>query len=170
MALFIVGMPCSLCHKPINAGDDIVGTTHFIASDADPLWRYSDSVMHRGCFDRWEHRETFSRRYRETMTGIYPGDRDYATWPGPPGRNVATNPPPARPPSPPTHFCPQCGAGLTIARQGECSECDWLQYPSDRSQWGTSGSCPTCGFSYRFDGQDCSHCGRRASAARRRAT
>jgi hypothetical protein len=163
-------MPCSLCREPIRVGDDIVGTTHFIGDATDPLWRYSDIVMHRRCFDTWEHRDEFARRYRQTMGAMYPHVEYYVNFPGPPGRNVVKEPPPAPPPPPPTHFCPNCSAGLTVGTQGECKACGWLRFPSDRTRWGLSGACPSCGFSYRFDGLSCSHCGGKAGAAERPAT
>lgn len=159
MALFFVNMPCPLCNEPIRVGDDIVATTHFIGNERDPLYRYSDSVMHRSCFDRWECRYDFTNEYRNTMTAIYPGDSHYATWPGVAGQNIVKEPPPPPPPAPPKHFCPKCNAGLSVAQQGECASCGWLRYPSDRSQWERAGSCPSCRFSYRFDGSRCSHCG-----------
>lgn len=60
MALFILGSTrCSLCREPICAGDDIVATTHFIGVVSDPLYRHSDSMMYRTCFDNWEHHEEF---------------------------------------------------------------------------------------------------------------
>lgn len=160
MALLIIGQSsCSLCGEPICVGDDIVATTHFIGNRTDPLWRYSDSVMHRRCFDVWKHRDEFARRYRETMAAMYPHTRHDANFPGPPGRNIVKEPTPVAPPPPPTHFCPQCNAPLSVAKQGECADCGWLRFPSDRARWGTAGSCPRCGFAYRFDGQRCSHCG-----------
>ena len=160
MGFFILGeTSCSLCGELIRVGDDIVGTTHFIDDDTDPLWRYSDSVMHRGCFDVWEHREEFARRYRETMSPMYPHVAHYANFPGPPGRQIVQEPPPEPPPPPPTHFCPRCQGPLSVAKQGECAACGWLRYPSDRSRWETAGACPRCKFAYRFDGQNCSHCG-----------
>ena len=92
VALFSVNMPCSLCREPIRVGDDIVGTTHFIGDATDPLWRYSDSVMHRRCFDAWEHRDEFARRYRQTMGAMYPHVEHYVNFPGPPRRNVVKDP------------------------------------------------------------------------------
>ena len=50
---------CSLCGAVLADGEDVVATTHFIADQADPLWRYSDSGMHRECFLAWEHRALF---------------------------------------------------------------------------------------------------------------
>jgi hypothetical protein len=167
MALFVTGeTPCSLCGEPICIGDDIVGTTHFISDGSDPLYQYSDSVMHRQCFDAWEYREEFAQRYREVMSPMYPHVARYANFPGPRGGNIVKEPPPAQPPPPPTHFCPQCNSPLSVAKQGECAACGWLRYSSDRALWGTAGSCPRCGFAYRFDGQRCSHCGGASTAAR----
>ena len=127
MALFIIGMPCSICRHPIQVGHDVVATTHFIADRDDPLWRYSDSVMHRACFDQWESRDEFARRYRETMSPIYSQNRRYATWPGPPGRNVVKEPPappgPQRP-IPLEHAgpCPDCGFAYRFDG-ATCSHC-----------------------------------------------
>ena len=166
MALFYIGCPCSLCGEPVRVGDDIVATTHFIGDATDPLSRYSDSVMHRRCFDVWEHRDEFARRYRQTMGSIYPLSRHYANFPGPPGRNIVKEPPPLPPPPPPKHFCPECKSPLSVAKQGECVKCGWLRFPSERNRWGTAGACPCCGFAYRFDGQRCSHCGNQNSPAR----
>jgi|SRR5262249_14994726 len=64
MALIIFGKSrCSLCGTVLAAGEDLVATTHFIADETDPLWRYSDSGMHRRCFLAWEHRPNFVAKY-----------------------------------------------------------------------------------------------------------
>ena|GEM_PF-5873636 len=56
--------------------------------------------------------------------------------------------------------CAECQAGLTFGQQSECSHCGWLRYPTAaRERWGRVGSCPQCGFAYRWDGAQCSHCG-----------
>ncbi|MDP1797859.1 MAG: hypothetical protein Q8K78_10270 [Planctomycetaceae bacterium] len=154
MAIFWDNAPCSLCDEPIRVGDDTVATTYFIGDHSDPLYRYSDSVMHRPCFDCWEFRDEFVRRYRKAM-----GFWHCVGWPGRPGGNIVKEPPPLPPPVPPTHFCVSCNAALTVATQGECANCGWLRYQSDRSRWGKVGVCPHCGFGYRWDGVRCSHCG-----------
>jgi len=70
MALVIIGMSkCSICGKVISKDDEILATTHFIADEKDPLWRFSDSPMHRACYERWEHRDEFTQRYRSTVRG-----------------------------------------------------------------------------------------------------
>jgi hypothetical protein len=68
--IFLGTTECSICGVVLNEGDDIVATTHFIADQNDPLWRYSDSAMHRSCFLGWEQRPAFVRRYNETIGAI----------------------------------------------------------------------------------------------------
>ena len=66
MALFAVGFTrCALCGEALGGGDDDshVATTHFVADSGHPLYRYSDTVMHRACFLRWEHRSAFVEAY-----------------------------------------------------------------------------------------------------------
>ncbi|HEV8585879.1 MAG TPA: hypothetical protein VGT02_12995 [Methylomirabilota bacterium] len=68
MALTIWGKsPCALCGVVLEAGDDLVGTPHFIADQADPWWEYSDASMHRRCFLVWEHRQAFVAKYNATI-------------------------------------------------------------------------------------------------------
>jgi hypothetical protein len=45
----------------------MVATTHFIGDPTDPLHRYSDTNMHRKCYEAWELRDEFTRRYRTKM-------------------------------------------------------------------------------------------------------
>ncbi len=63
-------------------------------------------------------------------------------------------PPP--PPPPPVFLCPSCGQKMKSPF--ECT-CGWLRFPGKRKHWGKSGGCPRCGFSYRWDGSGCLHCG-----------
>ena len=64
MALLFRGKTeCPLCCKVIAKDDEVVGTTHFIADQTDPLWKFSDAAFHRKCFDAWEHRYEFLARY-----------------------------------------------------------------------------------------------------------
>lgn len=66
MALILLGSTtCSICDRILNEGEDIVATSHFIADDKDPLWRYSDSGMHRACFVKWPEREIFISKFNE---------------------------------------------------------------------------------------------------------
>jgi hypothetical protein len=61
---------CSLCGNVIMAGDEIVATSHFIGDSNDPLWRFSDSAMHRGCFLTWDQRAAFVAKYNRLVGGI----------------------------------------------------------------------------------------------------
>lgn len=81
MAMLDLGRSkCSICSSVLAESDDIVATTHFIAFENDPLWQYSDSGMHRHCYEEWEHRDEFTARYRTVMGTMYPGSQ-YETWP-----------------------------------------------------------------------------------------
>lgn len=63
---------CSICGGVLARSDVIVATTHFIADRADPLWRFSDSGMHRSCYESWPYRDEFATRY-EAVMGDRPG-------------------------------------------------------------------------------------------------
>jgi hypothetical protein len=68
MALFDPGFtPCALCGEVLANDDDMVGTTHFIGDPDHPLFPYSDSMMHRACFIKWEHRAAFVAAYNAEM-------------------------------------------------------------------------------------------------------
>ena len=58
---------CSICGEVLADGDDIIGTSHFIADPDDPLWRFSDSGMHRPCFVGWPLRDAFISRYNDVV-------------------------------------------------------------------------------------------------------
>ena len=71
MALIIRGKTeCSLCGTVLIDGDDLVATSNFIADEDDPLWRFSDSAMHRQCFLSWEHRQRFVDTYNDLVGSI----------------------------------------------------------------------------------------------------
>jgi hypothetical protein len=155
MALVYSDMPCSLCGDVIKEGEVYVASAHFISDDSDPLWRYSDSAMHRRCFDAWEHRGEFARRHREFWARIRPGVED--EWP-----ESSTFVMPAAEAFErklPEFVCLSCRRSLSISERGECPHCQWLRFPGDRSRWRKAGPCPCCGFEYRWDGSRCSHCG-----------
>jgi len=50
MAIFVPGMPCSLCQRPITATDDVVMFSPFVADCSDPLSVFSDAIAHTSCF------------------------------------------------------------------------------------------------------------------------
>ena len=68
MALILLGKTqCALCSAVLEAGDDLVSTSHFIADPKDPLWRYSDAAMHRRCFLSWPQRAAFVEKFNATV-------------------------------------------------------------------------------------------------------
>jgi len=71
MALIFLGKTeCSLCGNVIMEDDEIVATSHFIADSNDPLWRFSDSGMHRSCFLTWDQRTAFVNKFNQIISGI----------------------------------------------------------------------------------------------------
>ncbi len=63
---------CSLCGAVMAVSDDIVMFPHFISDKAHPLWRFSDSAMHRRCFADWSEAERFRRLHNETWATTMP--------------------------------------------------------------------------------------------------
>lgn len=73
MAIVVGGKTkCSVCGHIIAGSDDIVMFPHFIWDEAHPLWRFSDSAMHRRCFADWDQAERFQSIYNETWPEIMP--------------------------------------------------------------------------------------------------
>jgi hypothetical protein len=68
MALYFPGSsPCSICDIVLESSDDAVMHPAILSRD-HPLARFSDSVMHRACYEDWEHHayfETILQKYRE---------------------------------------------------------------------------------------------------------
>ena len=73
MAIVITGTTgCSLCGATLAETDDIVMFPHFIWDEDDPLWRYSDSGMHRACFSGWDQADQFRAFYNRVWPEIVP--------------------------------------------------------------------------------------------------
>jgi hypothetical protein len=76
MAIILYGMPCdcSICGHEINQHlldeEEFVATTHFVDDEKNPLWTFSDSVMHRECFLAWPLRLQFIEAYNEAMRDL----------------------------------------------------------------------------------------------------
>jgi hypothetical protein len=104
VALLALGVSrCSICREVLHPGQAIVATTHFIADEADPLSRFSDTGMHAECFAGWEHRAEFAARYYAAL-----------------GRTLAGWVPavPANPDAPPLPKCRLAVLGTAEARAG----------------------------------------------------
>ena len=52
MALFVPGMKCPLCGLPMVAREEVVMFPSFVANRKDPLFRFSDALMHAACIER----------------------------------------------------------------------------------------------------------------------
>ena len=73
MAIIIRGKSeCSLCGQVLADGDDLVATTHFIHHQSHPLWRYSDSAMHRTCFAKWPEANAFRAAFNQIWPELVP--------------------------------------------------------------------------------------------------
>ncbi len=78
MALIFPGRSrCAICRTIVGVEDEYVATSHFIGDNSDPLWAFSDAVMHKGCFWRWENRQEFVAKYNATMGAITWGNGTY---------------------------------------------------------------------------------------------
>ena len=63
MAIIIEGKSCcSICGNVLQKDDDIIGFTAFLGPE-HRFWKYSDSGMHKSCFENWEHRAEFLHLY-----------------------------------------------------------------------------------------------------------
>ena len=75
MAIVILGKTqCPLCSNVIAAGQATVATPHFIQTPSHPLWRYSDAAMHYGCFQLWQHRDSFVAEYNNSIGRVVWGN------------------------------------------------------------------------------------------------
>lgn len=73
MAIVILGSSeCSICKRVLDDSEPIVLFPHFIEDDTHPLWRHSDSGVHKACFLTWEHADEFRRIFNETWNRLVP--------------------------------------------------------------------------------------------------
>ena len=90
MALVDAGMPCALCHAPI---DDPIRDTFAMTMwgiEDNRFAMLDDAACHQACIDRWEHRDAFLAYYNRNCRDELYVDRnghvsyrfDYAHWIG----------------------------------------------------------------------------------------
>ncbi|CAN5198405.1 hypothetical protein BH18ACI2_BH18ACI2_09690 [soil metagenome] len=78
MAIILLGRTeCSICGVVFVTGDEIVATSHFIADLDDPLYRFSDSGVHKNCFLMWEYRADFVEKFNRTVGNLTFGNGTY---------------------------------------------------------------------------------------------
>jgi hypothetical protein len=68
---------CALCREAVRPDDDVVLTPDFLANDNDPLWRFTDAVLHRPCFLVWDLRKTFVARHNQLARQLVADDGSY---------------------------------------------------------------------------------------------
>lgn len=52
MAIFVPGMICEICERPMTDAEGLIGFSPFVANPVDPLFMFSDGVFHRVCLER----------------------------------------------------------------------------------------------------------------------
>jgi hypothetical protein len=50
MAIYVPGVECGICHRPVTNAGEAIGFPPFVANEADPLWMFSDALLHKDCF------------------------------------------------------------------------------------------------------------------------
>lgn len=65
--IFLDSSTCSLCNNVLKSDDDVLGFASFLTSD-HKFWQYSDTGMHKTCFEQWEHKDEFENLYAEVMS------------------------------------------------------------------------------------------------------
>ena len=65
MALLFEDSLCSICGKRLFSGEEWIAFTHFINDRNHFLFRFSDSGMHKECFENWPHADEFLKLREE---------------------------------------------------------------------------------------------------------
>ena len=66
MALLILGVTtCPLCKNVIKDREEVECFDHFIEDPDDSYYKYSDACFHKECFEKWEMRGEYLKRYAE---------------------------------------------------------------------------------------------------------
>lgn len=68
---------CALCRRAVRPDDDVLITPDFLADDSDPLWPFTDAVVHRSCFLLWDRRKAFIARYNRVARRLVAEDGSY---------------------------------------------------------------------------------------------
>jgi hypothetical protein len=73
--MFMYGMPCSLCTKPMNTDHTVVSFWIFITNQADPLFIFNDASFHDACFNQHPLAARARARYAEWHAHNPPGPK-----------------------------------------------------------------------------------------------
>lgn len=73
MAIIIVGKTaCTICNLVLDEVEPWVAFPHFIVDETHPLWRFSDSGVHRSCFASWPNASEFRKLFNATWPQLVP--------------------------------------------------------------------------------------------------
>jgi hypothetical protein len=75
MTLLTPGTICPLCSRTIDAGEEVIGFSAFVANRLDPLYLFHDAAFHRDCFDKDPRSAAVLQRYEEVRCHGGPGNR-----------------------------------------------------------------------------------------------
>ncbi len=56
---------CKLCGTEITDAEGIVSYSNFIDDPRDPLYEYSGSSFHKVCFQTWDKKTVFEKKFQE---------------------------------------------------------------------------------------------------------
>jgi hypothetical protein len=75
MGIFVTGMNCRLCGKPVTSKDETTSTAAFVQNEADPLWELSGGLFHVRCFQGHPLAQKAEARYQQFLELTGPGKR-----------------------------------------------------------------------------------------------
>lgn len=54
---------CSICGRALKVDENVVSWQAFLDQE-HKFWKYSDSGMHKECFEEWEYKKEFEDLYK----------------------------------------------------------------------------------------------------------
>jgi hypothetical protein len=75
MALFVSGIKCTLCGKQVIKKDDGISFPAFVVNEADPLYIFNDSVVHKECFSNHPMSNKVTELLNELQNSVGPQKR-----------------------------------------------------------------------------------------------
>ena len=76
MALVVRGRSkCRLCEEVLHDNDEIVAFSAFMVNELDPIHGFSDSAVHKQCFEEDPRRDRVSQCWADWLESVSPGNR-----------------------------------------------------------------------------------------------
>ena len=75
MAIFIPGMKCNICGKPVIEKSDVKLFPAFLSNEIDPLFVFNDAIIHKECFSAHPMAERVTEILNELVCKIGPAKR-----------------------------------------------------------------------------------------------